>query len=51
VYKLSKRTDLYAEAMVQHASGHIYVAFINTAGGASSTANQVVATTGLRARF
>ncbi|PXW16027.1 porin [Paraburkholderia caballeronis] len=51
VYKLSKRTDLYAEAMYQHASGHNYVAFINTAGGASSTANQVVATAGLRARF
>lgn len=51
VYKLSKRTDLYAEAMYQHASGHHYVAFINTAGGASSTASQVVATAGVRAWF
>ncbi|QGZ63716.1 porin [Paraburkholderia acidisoli] len=51
VYKLSKRTDVYAEAMYQHASGHHYVAFINTAGGASSTANQVVGTVGMRARF
>ncbi|WP_322062022.1 porin [Paraburkholderia sp. J63] len=51
VYRLSKRTDLYAEAMYQHATGHNYVAFINTAGGASSTANQVVGTVGLRARF
>ncbi|WP_321914345.1 MULTISPECIES: porin [unclassified Paraburkholderia] len=51
VYRLSKRTDLYGEAMYQHATGHNYVAFINTAGGASSTANQVVGTVGLRARF
>lgn len=51
VYRLSKRTDLYGEAMYQHATGHNYVAFINTAGGASTTANQVVGTVGLRARF
>lgn len=51
LYKLSKRTDVYGEAMYQHASGHGYVAFINTAGGASSTANQVVGTVGMRARF
>jgi general bacterial porin, GBP family len=51
VYRLSKRTDLYGEAMYQHATGHNYVAFINTAGGASSTANQVVGTVGMRARF
>jgi general bacterial porin, GBP family len=51
VYALSKKTDLYAEAMVQHASGAHYVAFINTAGGASSTANQVVGTVGVRTRF
>ena len=51
VYKLSKRTDVYAEAMYQHASGHNYVAMLNTAGGASSTANQIAATAGLRARF
>ncbi|HWT34897.1 MAG TPA: porin [Paraburkholderia sp.] len=51
VYAFSKRTDVYAEAMYQHAIGHGYVAFINTSGGASSTANQVVATIGMRHRF
>ncbi|MFP3566808.1 porin [Paraburkholderia sp. SIMBA_030] len=51
VYALSLRTDVYAEAMYQHVSGHGYVAFINTAGGASSTDNQVVGTVGLRTRF
>jgi predicted porin len=51
VYSLSKRTDVYAEAMYQHATGSKYVAFINTAGGASSTANQVVGTVGMRTRF
>ncbi|WP_175685563.1 porin [Burkholderia anthina] len=51
VYKLSRRTDVYAEAMFQHASGRGYQAFINTSGGASSTANQVVGTIGMRTRF
>ena len=51
VYFLSKRTDVYFESMYQHASGHNYVAFIDTSGGASSTANQVVATTGYRVHF
>jgi GBP family porin len=51
IYSLSKRTDVYAEGMYQHASGKNYVAFINTAGGASSTANQVVGTVGMRVRF
>nr|WP_132456577.1 porin [Paraburkholderia sp. BL8N3] len=51
VYSLSKRTDVYLEGMYQHASGHNFVAFINTAGGASSTANQVMATVGMRTRF
>jgi predicted porin len=51
VYKLSRRTDLYAEAMYQHASGRGYQAFINTSGGASSTANQIVGTIGMRTRF
>jgi hypothetical protein len=37
--------------MYQHAIGHGYVAFVNTSGGASSTANQVVATIGMRHRF
>ena len=51
VYSLSKRTDVYLEAMYQHATGDKYVAFINTAGGASSTGNQVVGTVGMRTRF
>jgi predicted porin len=51
VYSLSKRTDVYTEGMYQHASGRNYVAFINTAGGASSTGNQVVGTVGMRTRF
>jgi general bacterial porin, GBP family len=51
IYSFSKRTDVYAEAMYQHAIGAQYVAFINTSGGASSTANQVVATVGMRHRF
>jgi Outer membrane protein (porin) len=51
VYALSLRTDVYAEAMYQHVSGQGYTAFINTAGGASSTGNQVVGTVGLRTRF
>jgi predicted porin len=51
IYSLSKRTDVYAEGMFQHVSGKQYVAFINTSGGASSTANQVVGTVGLRTRF
>lgn len=51
VYSFSKRTDVYAEAMYQHTTGHGYVAFINNSGGASSTANQVVGTVGMRARF
>jgi general bacterial porin, GBP family len=51
VYSFSKRTDVYAEAMYQHAIGAQYVAFINTSGGASSTANQVVGTVGMRHRF
>jgi predicted porin len=51
IYAFSKRTDVYAEAMYQHAIGAQYVAFINTSGGASSTANQVVGTVGMRHRF
>ena len=51
VYSFSKRTDVYAEAMYQHAIGKDFVAFINTSGGASSTANQVVGTVGIRTRF
>ena len=51
VYKLSRRTDVYAEAMYQHASGRGYRAFINNSGGASSTPNQIVGTIGMRTRF
>ncbi|WDD91856.1 porin [Burkholderia sp. FERM BP-3421] len=51
VYKLSVRTDVYLEGMYQHAVGRNYVAFMNTAGGASSSANQVVVAAGLRTRF
>ena len=51
VYSLSKRTDVYAEGIYQHATGHGYVAFINNSGGASSTGNQVVGTVGMRTRF
>lgn len=51
VYSLSRRTDVYAEAMYQHVSGKQYVAFVNTSGGASATSNQVVTTVGLRTRF
>lgn len=51
VYQLSKRTDVYAEAMYQHVSGKGYVAYINTSAGASSTGNQVVGTVGMRTRF
>jgi len=51
VYSLSKRTDVYVEGMYRHATGNKIVAFINTAGGASSTANQVVGTVGMRTRF
>ncbi len=50
-YSLSKRTDVYFESMYQHVTGKGYVAFIDTSGGASSDANQVVATIGLRTRF
>ncbi|MBN3765803.1 porin [Burkholderia sp. Ac-20365] len=51
VYSFSKRTDVYAEGMYQHVSGHGFVAYINGSGGASSTANQVVGTVGMRTRF
>ncbi|ABE34702.1 outer membrane porin, OmpC family [Paraburkholderia xenovorans LB400] len=51
VYALSLRTDVYAEAMYQHVTGKGYTAFINTAGGASSTGNQVVGAVGIRTRF
>jgi GBP family porin len=37
--------------MYQRAIGQNFVAFINTAGGASTTGNQVVGTVGMRTRF
>jgi GBP family porin len=51
VYLFSKRTDVYAEAMYQHAIGNKIDAYINNSGGASSTGNQVVGTVGIRTRF
>ncbi|WP_321814875.1 MULTISPECIES: porin [unclassified Paraburkholderia] len=51
VYSFSRRTDVYLEGIYQHVTGAHYVAFIDTAGGTSSTATQVVATVGLRTRF
>jgi general bacterial porin, GBP family len=51
VYSLSKHTDFYFESMFQKVSGHNYVAFIDGAGGPSSTQTQVAATIGMRTRF
>lgn len=51
VYSLSKRTDVYLEGLYQHVSGRGFVAFINSSGGASSTANQIVGAVGVRTRF
>ncbi|HXZ06519.1 MAG TPA: porin [Paraburkholderia sp.] len=54
-YALSRRTDVYAEAVYQRVNGDedgiIPTAVINGAGGASSTRNQGVASVGLRHRF
>ncbi|MDA0569993.1 porin [Burkholderia gladioli] len=50
-YALSKRTELYAEAMVQHATGSRNVAVLYNAGGASSTGNQVMGAVGMSTRF
>jgi general bacterial porin, GBP family len=50
-YALSKRTDVYLEGLYQHAIGAGNRAYISGAGGTSSTANQVVVTTGIRSRF
>ncbi|MCP3705446.1 porin [Paraburkholderia sp. CNPSo 3274] len=54
-YSLSKRTDVYAGAVYQHASGELgdagaNVAMINTL-SPSTSQNQVAATVGLRHRF
>ncbi|WP_246793060.1 porin [Burkholderia perseverans] len=50
-YALSKRTELYAEAMYQHATGNKNVAALYNAGGASSTGNQVMGAVGMLTRF
>jgi len=50
-YSLSKRTELYGEAMYQHATGNKNTAMLFNAGGASSTANQVMASVGILTRF
>jgi predicted porin len=51
VYSFSKRTDVYAEAVYQHVSGHNYSAFIYNSGGASSSGTQIVGTAGVRVHF
>jgi len=51
VYSFSKRTDVYVDAAYQHVTGKNYVAFMKGSGGASSTANQVIGTFGLRTHF
>jgi len=50
-YSLSKRTELYGEAMFQHASGNKNVAFLFNSGGTSSTGNQVMCAAGILTRF
>jgi GBP family porin len=50
-YALSKRTDVYLEGLYQHAIGAGNNAYISSAGGTSSTSNQVVVITGIRSRF
>jgi general bacterial porin, GBP family len=50
-YSLSKRTELYAEAMYQHAIGANNFAVMYNAGGASATSNQVMGAVGMITRF
>jgi predicted porin len=52
-YALSKRTDVYAQVVYQHASGNGAAAWVYNAnnGGISSSNNQTAATVGLRHRF
>ena len=50
-YSLSKRTELYAEAMYQHATGNKNVAVMYNAGGSSSTGNQIMGAVGMLTRF
>lgn len=50
-YSLSKRTEVYAEAMFQHATGNKNVAVLYNGGGFSSSANQVMCAAGILTRF
>jgi predicted porin len=50
-YSLSKRTELYAEAMYQHAIGGNNRAVMYNAGGTSATSNQVMGAVGMLTRF
>ncbi|CAD6560272.1 hypothetical protein LMG28727_07083 [Paraburkholderia kirstenboschensis] len=50
-YSLSKRTEVYAEAMYQHAIGSNNHAVMYNAGGASATSNQVMGAVGMLTRF
>ena len=50
-YSLSKRTDVYAQVVYQHASSAGASIYNGTFGGLSSSDNQKVATVGLRHRF
>jgi general bacterial porin, GBP family len=50
-YSLSKRTELYAEAMYQHAIGNQNTAVLYNAGGFSATNNQVMGAVGMLTRF
>ncbi|MBV8262071.1 MAG: porin [Paraburkholderia sp.] len=50
-YSLSKRTEVYGEAMYQHAIGNNNVAVMYNAGGFSGTSNQVMGAVGMLTRF
>jgi predicted porin len=50
-YSLSKRTDVYAQVVYQHASSAGASIYNGTFGGTSSSDNQTAATVGLRHRF
>ncbi|WP_061164568.1 porin [Caballeronia temeraria] len=50
-YSLWKRTELYAEAMYQHAIGNQNTAVMYNAGGFSATNNQVMGAVGMLTRF
>jgi len=50
-YSLSKRTEVYGEAMYQHAIGHNNTAVMYNAGGNSATSNQVMGAVGILSRF